>query len=312
MAWIRDTDSTLHLVDLKDKAKTKREQLEQLKALQGETRAKEFELDAVTERAQQLNKGLTGRSSQVSEIGVKYQQVCHKVKELAAKWQQYVNNHEDFDSKVADCTQWLDDIRQKLNYCSDLSTASQKDLENKLETVQTLILYREEGFSKIQNLVETAQVVLANTAPSGHDNINQTLSKLQSDWSNLASKMIEVKTTLDDAITKWASLLEQTQGLNKTIEWMQNELATLSEFQNSIPEKKNQLDAIKNVDERARCEKIEVDNLMTKTVELLSSGQQGQAATEAKVILDTFYDLADKLSVSFHGFRKNKMIILFV
>lgn len=32
--------------------------------------------------------------------------------------------------------QWLEDIKNKLAYCSDLSASSQKDLEGKLETIQ--------------------------------------------------------------------------------------------------------------------------------------------------------------------------------
>lgn len=49
--------------------------------LQGEVRAKELEIDAVTEKAQQLNKTLvTGRSSVVTELGHSYHQVSFKVK----------------------------------------------------------------------------------------------------------------------------------------------------------------------------------------------------------------------------------------
>lgn len=230
-----------------------------------------MEIDTVTERAQQLTKSLGARTSQIPELGVKYQQICHKVKDLTTRWQQYVNNHEDFNTQVNLCESWLDDIKDKLAYCNDLSSPSQKDLENKLATIQDLLISKDEGFSKIQNLVELAQIVLANTAPNGHDAINQTLAKLQEQWSNLASKMIETKAVLDDSLTKWSGLLEQTQGLNKTIEWMENQLKELSEFQSTIPEKRAQLDRIKTVEEKVRCENIEVDNLKSKVAEMLSS-----------------------------------------
>lgn len=52
-----------------------------LQRLQGAVRAKELEMDSAVERAQQLIKGaMTNRSSQISELGMKYQQVSHKVK----------------------------------------------------------------------------------------------------------------------------------------------------------------------------------------------------------------------------------------
>lgn len=298
LAWIRETDTKLHSVDLKPTLKEKIAQLNELKNLQGQVRAKELEIDAVTEKAQLLNKNLSSRSSQVSELGVKYQQVSHKVKELTARWQQYVNSHEDFNSQVAQCDQWLEDVRNKLSYCSDFNSSSQKDLEAKLEAVQDLLLSKDEGFAKIQNIVELAQLVLANTAPSGHEAINQELTDLQEQWSNIASQMMETKATLDDLLTKWAGLLEQTKGLNKIIEWMEEQLSDLSQFQSNIPEKRAQLERLKAVEEKVRCEKIEVDNLRAKAVEMLASGQQGQAATQANAILDKFDDLAQKIKVS--------------
>lgn len=50
-----------------------------MQTLQGEVRAKELEMDTVTERAQQLHKATT-RNSQIAELAQKYQQVSAKVK----------------------------------------------------------------------------------------------------------------------------------------------------------------------------------------------------------------------------------------
>lgn len=148
LSWIRDTDTKLHAVDLKATMGEKSAQLEKLRNLQGEIRAKELEIDAVTERAHQLHKH-TSRSSQVSELGVKYQQISTKVKELNNRWQQYVTSHQEFDNQLSECTRWLDDIRSKLAYCSDLSASSQKDLQKKMDTIQDLLLHKETGFAKV-------------------------------------------------------------------------------------------------------------------------------------------------------------------
>ncbi len=58
---------------------------------------------------------------------------------------------------------------------------------------QDLLLYKEEGFVKVQNTVEKAQVVLANTSSDGHDDIHKAVEELQCNWSALASKMAEAK-----------------------------------------------------------------------------------------------------------------------
>jgi nesprin-1 len=149
LAWIRDTDMKLHAVDLKSTLEEKKDQLEKLRSLQGEVRAKELEIDAVTERAHQLHKQSSSRSSQISELGIKYQQISSKVKDLNTRWQQYVMSHQEFDNQLSECIRWLDEIRDKLAYCADLSASSQKDLEKKMEIIRDLLLYKENGFAKV-------------------------------------------------------------------------------------------------------------------------------------------------------------------
>ncbi|XP_018395829.1 PREDICTED: nesprin-1 isoform X2 [Cyphomyrmex costatus] len=295
LAWMRDTDTKLHAVDLKSTLAEKKTQLEKLRALQGEVRAKELEIDAVAERAQQLHKTITSRTSYISDLSIKYQQISSKVKELNNRWYQYVTTHQDFDNQLAECTTWLEDIKNKLAYCSDLSASSQKDLEQKMDIVQDLLLYKEDGFTKVQGIVELAQAVLANTAPSGHQTINNALAKLQEQWSALALKMLETKTNLDDSINKWAGLLEQIQSIKKTVEYMQTSIDEISQFQTTMSEKRNQLERIKVLEEKVRCENIEVDSLKCKVAEMIASGQQGLAASQAQDILNRFDELFEKI-----------------
>lgn len=296
-SWIQSTDTKLHAVDLKATCEEKMNQLEQLKSIQGEVRAKELEIDNVTEKAQQLYKGtLNYRVPQISELGLKYQQLSQKVKELTSRWQSYASSHQDFNNTIQECMQWLIDIKDKLTYCSDLSASSQKDLESKLSTIQDLLLIKDEGFAKVQSIVEMAQGVLANTAPAGHEKINKDLIKLQEEWSILAQKMIETKAMLDDSINKWSGFLEQIQALKKVVDWMNTSYNEASEFQSTYSEKRTQLEKIKSIEEKVRCEKIEIDNLKEKAKEMIESGQQSQAAFQAQEVLNKFDDLSVKIN----------------
>lgn len=244
-SWLRETDNKLHAVNLKATLPEKQDTLEMLKALQGEVRAKELEMDQLTERAQSLYQSHSSRGSQVSELCARYQQISTKVKDVHSKWHQYVSYHSDYDSRVTECHNFLGDIKRKLSYCSDLSATSQDDLDKKMETVQDLLLYKEEGFSKVQSTVELAQTVLANTAPAGHDQINQAVEELQQCWSALASKMVETKTYLDETLHRWAGFLENIHQLNKTIEHVEHTLSDVSQFQSTLSEKRAQLERLK-------------------------------------------------------------------
>lgn len=50
---------------------------------------------------------------------------------------------------------------------------------------QDLLMYKDEGYAKIQSVVEMAQSILANTATTGHQAINDAVQKVQDEWSTL-------------------------------------------------------------------------------------------------------------------------------
>lgn len=58
---------------------------------------------------------------------------------MNVRWQQYLTDHLEFDKKMKENISWLNGIKNKLEYCSDLSASSQEDLDRKLETIQVKI-----------------------------------------------------------------------------------------------------------------------------------------------------------------------------
>lgn len=152
MEWVRSIENHLHSIDLKPSLIEKKDQFDKLKDLQGEIRAKELEIDNVTEKAQILLRSLPNSNSKhsVNELVQKYQQLSHKIKDLTTRWQQYYIIHQEFDRTVSDYSAWLSDLKSKICYCSDLSGNSQKEMENKLTTIQELILLKEDGSNKLQ------------------------------------------------------------------------------------------------------------------------------------------------------------------
>lgn len=296
--WLRQADGSFHAIDLKATFEEKQSQLDQMKTMQSELRSKELEIDQVTEKSQQLYKNLQSRSSQTLELAPKYQQIMSRIKELSGKWQEYVNTHQEFHTRLEDCFRWLANVKAKLAYCSDLSASSQQDLDKKMTTIQDLLMYKEEGFTKVQNTVELAQAVLANTAPAGHESINDTVDRLKEEWGLLASKMMDTKANLDEIVSKWAGFLEQIHLLNKIVENVESSLAENTVLQNTLSEKRSQLERLKNLEEKIKCERIEVKSLKSKAAEMMASGQQNQAAIQAQQILEKFQRLAEQIKTA--------------
>lgn len=57
-------------------------------------------------------------------------------KELVGKWQQFVNNHLEFESSLSEAIIWLDTVDDKLTSCTDFKSTSKADLEEKLIVIQ--------------------------------------------------------------------------------------------------------------------------------------------------------------------------------
>ncbi|CAG7726205.1 unnamed protein product [Allacma fusca] len=299
MSWLKETDSKLHAIDLQPTLDDKIQQLHNLQVIQGEVKSRELEVDSISDRALNIQKQglpLKSSSASISELTTKYQQISSKTKELVQKWQDYVNSHQEFDIKIQETASWLDEISDKLSLCADFNVSAQKDLEGKLANVHDLLLCKEEGFTKIQTIFEKAQSILSNTAPAGHEAINDKLKELQETWNALVSKMIDTKNHLDENIHRWAGFLEQVHQLSKTLEYVESTLDENLPFQATLQEKKSQLEIIKNLEEKLSTEIYEVDMLKTKAQEMISSGQQTQAASQALEILKKFEMLSQVIN----------------
>ncbi|XP_043237695.1 nesprin-1-like isoform X2 [Amphibalanus amphitrite] len=295
-AWLKETDMKLHAVNLKDTLQQKKDQLEELQAIQGEVRARELEIDALTDRAEELSSACSaGRQSQHGQIIAKYQQVAQTVQELVATWQQYVASHSDYSRQLSETSVWLKDVQSKLAYCSDLSATSQKELEAKLATVKDLLLYKDEGFKRVHAAVDLGHQVLRNTEPTGHQAISEQLTALQESWGSMATQMAETKSNLDEAIHRWAGFLEEIQRLKRSSDATGAVLQEAAQFQTTMAEKRAQLDRLKSLEESLRCEKYEVDSLKSKAAEMSASGNQAQAAAQAQQILNQYDQTADRI-----------------
>lgn len=140
-----------------------------------------------------------------------------------------------------------------------------------------------------------AQPVLLTTAPLGHESINQKLTQLQNDLSNLAIKMVETKSMLEQHLSQYSGFVDQIKNIVMSIDWIEKSLSDpiISEFQTTMPEKRSQLENIKLMEEKVRLEKIESDALKAQVSEMLSSKQPNQTAYQALKTLEKFDNLAE-------------------
>ena len=100
------------------------------------------------------------------------------------------------------------------------------------------------------------------------------MAALRGSWSDLASKMAETKLAIDNCIHRWASFAEEVKQLDKVIEAVLKNFQECDQPQRSttLGEKRAEVDFLRNLQERLRAERPEVEQMRTKTLQLQSQG----------------------------------------
>lgn len=296
LVWLRDIDTKLHMFDLKPTLSEKNEQLEELRNIQGLVRAKELEIDALTDKTQNLYKGIQSmRSSHLTEITVKYQNIVLKVKDLIQKWQTYVNTHNDFEIKLNECQVWIGQKSNKLSKALEMSMGTQAEVDMKVELISDLLSTKDEGFKQIQTTIELAQVVLANTSTNGHQQIKDSIENIQKDWNDLASKMAECKLSIDDSIQKWAGFLDQLDQIEKTLGGVEKTLNETPPALANGNDIRNQIERMKSLEEKMKNTKLEIDNIKLRIESMRHSSQGADAFSRGSTIIDKHGKLLAKI-----------------
>jgi nesprin-1 len=285
--WLRDVDTKLHMFDLKSTLPEKSTQLEELRNIQGLVRAKELEIDALTDKTQSLYRGIQSmRGSHLTEVTVKYQNITLKVKDLLQKWQAYVSAHSDFEAKLKECQVWISQKSQKLSKALEMSMATQSEVDQKVELISDLLMNKDEGFKQIQSTIELAQLVLANTSPSGHQQIKDSIESIQKDWNSLASKMAECKVSIDDSIKRWAGFLDQLGQIEKTLASVEKSLGEATPQLANGNDIRNQIERMKSLEEKMKTSQLEINSIKLRIESMKQSTQGADAFARGSAIID--------------------------
>ncbi|KFM65651.1 Nesprin-1, partial [Stegodyphus mimosarum] len=296
MTWMKDVESSLQNICLKEGLPEKRAQLEKLKNIQGDIREKELEIDALTDKIHQLHKGPSKRRvSQLSELGIHYQILVSLARDTYTKWNQYVIDHQDFINHASEFEKTLTEIKAKLEQCQS-PEGTLEDVQEKLAIVQDIVCEKEALSTKFKGITDKAQVVLSSTAPVGHQPINENIQSLQEELSTIMLKSSSVKVSLEDCLHLWTEFLHAMKQVSKVTDYIEVTLEEVKKFQSTLAEKKCQLDKVKSLQHKVQQEKLEVDNLSYRAEEMLERGPACIYTSQAMDIVHRFRAASENIN----------------
>ena len=104
---------------------------------------------------------------------------------------------------------------------------------------------KEEGMHMLQISLDNLQVVLPNTNVAGRDNMRQEMQTLQAEYDALSGDLNDTRNKLDGTLAQWMVYDDSIEQLRRWLNDLENQIHTETQLQNTLQEKKLQLDRIK-------------------------------------------------------------------
>lgn len=97
----------------------------------------------------------------------------------------------------------------------------------------------------MQTAMGKLQNVLPDTSVAGRDKMRHDMQKLQQEYDLLSACLTDAKIQLDGTLTQWTAYDDSVEQLQRWLQELENQLSSHSALQNSLQEKKLQLERVK-------------------------------------------------------------------
>jgi nesprin-1 len=104
---------------------------------------------------------------------------------------------------------------------------------------------KEEGLHMLQISLDNLQIVLPNTSVAGRDTMRREMQGLQSEYDCLSADINDLKSKLDSTLTQWTVYDDSIEQLSRWLRDLEDQLQAESHLQNTLQEKKLQLERVK-------------------------------------------------------------------
>ncbi|KAH9507320.1 hypothetical protein Btru_056905, partial [Bulinus truncatus] len=294
-SWLKDLDVRLRDVEHRATLQEKQTQLSKLKALQTEVANHQKDLDSLSDAAQDLVR-ISADSrviSQASQLTIKHQSDGINIKELCRRWEQYVLDHESYIQSYDQCKTWLNQMKRKVSSVLDTS-GDKTSVQERLRQVQDLLNEKEEGLRLLQVALDNLQVVLPNTSVSGRDDLRREMQALQQDYDGLSAGINEAKTQLDGTLAQWTVYDDSVDQLQRWLKDLESRIESDSQLQNTLQEKKLQLERVKVLQLNISSQQSTIDSLNEKALTLKKMSQNGNLGAQIAHVVARYEKLVKK------------------
>ncbi|KAF2357498.1 Spectrin repeat [Trinorchestia longiramus] len=216
--WLKGVEVAMQQhTELKGSLQEKKSQLQNHRLVHQEIETHQNLVETVCEKAQTLVDQTQDRGLNVYIQSIKtlFKNILIKSKDLLDKLDLCVKDHASFNSLCKSFTDWLNSQKEQLQLCADAS-GEKSDLLKKVETLKDLGPPFDAGHKRLTELRHLSEKVASSTSVRGGEVLRATVTSLEDSWNHHCDTVHEVKSNLEDAITKWT---EFTAALERHSMW---------------------------------------------------------------------------------------------
>lgn len=241
--------------------------------------------------------GETRISVNVQQVTSRFQSIQTTAKEIVKKCEQAVADHQQYNDKYKQCSNWIAAAQAKYNKCCESTQiGSRQDLSNNNKAIEELLAQHGSATLLLNNTIEFGEKLYPSTALEGRESVRLQLQDLTQAMEQLYDNVHSTARLLQGKLSKWSGFEECAEKLQTWLTALEKQIQPEIELRTTLDEKRGQLQTYRELLGDIQNHQADIINLKDITENLPEKSDIIQQRFNA------ITDLFNKLQKRVHGF----------
>ncbi|CAJ1078482.1 nesprin-1 [Xyrichtys novacula] len=264
------------------------EELERIENLQRELLDRRDSIEHLSQEAQSLSEAGRGSGGEVkvtSQLQMEHQVLLKAARERLRCCQE----SQAFGETLQGVWAWLEEIQERLGTV-DSTMGTKEQLEQRLETVQDILLLKGEGEVKLNMAMGKGDLALRSYGAAGQEVVRSQLQEVEDAWATLLVTAMSCHSRLEWTVSQWGGYLESAAQLLCWMEAVEREVCAPLTPQPGPREKASQLERLRALLADLEDHQVALSSLEEKARELFKKTGDASFNQGARTQLQAQFD----------------------
>ncbi|XP_039981906.1 nesprin-1-like [Xiphias gladius] len=263
-------------------------ELERMENLHKELLARRESIERVCQEAQSLSEAGRGSGGEVRVTGqlqMEHQALLKAARERLRGCQE----SQAFGETLQGVWAWLEEIQERLGTV-DSTMGTKEQLEQRLETVQDILLLKGEGEVKLNMAMGKGELALRSYGAAGQEVVRSQLQEVEDAWATLLVTAMSCHSRLEWTVSQWGGYLDSAAQLRCWMEAVEREVCAPLTPQPGPREKASQLERLRALLADLEDHQVALSSLEEKARELFKKTGDASFNHGARTQLQVQFD----------------------